>query len=439
MTALIEGPVDGSEPPQRYAPVFLGAIAVIGGLVAAGIGWGMYARLDSAVVTHGVLLAESQRKSVEHLEGGILRQLRVAPGARVTEGEIVAVLDGTQVEEQLAQLRAEALALTFEIWRLEAEERGDEALDPGSAPTGTEPGWAERTAAEVRLFDARRQAHRGERAALHRRIDQLVAEIEASAGQARAAERQLAIWAEERAMNATLVAKGATARQKLLELDRTIALLEGERDASRARMAAAREEIARTEAEIGTLDQQRLVEIGERLAEDRRKLDAVASQIRAAADVLERRNLRAPQSGLVVQIHTVTPGAVVGSGVPLMEIVPDGDRLIVETRLPPDAIDTVHVGRPATVRLTAYKRSKAPSIDGEVIRVSPDLIEDERDGETYFEARVALDPTGIAALPEVSLTAGMPVEVAIRTGERRAGDYFLEPLLRHFNRALREE
>jgi HlyD family secretion protein len=240
-------------------------------------------------------------------------------------------------------------------------------------------------------------------------------------------------------MNATLVAKGATARQKLLELDRTIALLEGERDASRARMAAAREEIARTEAEIGTLDQQRLVEIGERLAEDRRKLDAVASQIRAAADVLERRNLRAPQSGLVVQIHTVTPGAVVGSGVPLMEIVPDGDRLIVETRLPPDAIDTVHVGRPATVRLTAYKRSKAPSIDGEVIRVSPDLIEDERDGETYFEARVALDPTGIAALPEVSLTAGMPVEVAIRTGERRAGDYFLEPLLRHFNRALREE
>jgi HlyD family secretion protein len=399
----------------------------------------MYARLDSAIVTHGVLLAESQRKSVEHLEGGILRQLRVAPGARVTEGEIVAVLDGTQVEEQLAQLRAEALALIFEIWRLEAEERGDEGLDPGSAPTGTEPGRAERTAAEVRLFDARRQAHRGERAALHRRIDQLAAEIEASAGQARAAERQLAIWAEERAMNATLVAKGATARQKLLELDRTIALLEGERDASRARMAAAREEIARTEAEIGTLDQQRLVEIGERLAEDRRKLDAVASQIRAAADVLERRNLRAPQSGLVVQIHTVTPGAVVGSGVPLMEIVPDGDRLIVETRLPPDAIDTVHVGRPATVRLTAYKRSKAPSIDGEVIRVSPDLIEDERDGETYFEARVALDPTGIAALPEVSLTAGMPVEVAIRTGERRAGDYFLEPLLRHFNRALREE
>jgi HlyD family secretion protein len=439
MTAPIEAPDDTGEPPQRYAPVFLGAVAVIAGLVAAAIGWGMYARLDSAVVTHGVLLAESQRKSVEHLEGGILRQLRVAPGARVTEGEIVAVLDGTQIEEQLAQLRAEALALTFEIWRLEAEDRGDEALDPDTAPAGGEPDRSARIAAEVRLFDARGRAHRGERAALHRRIDQLAAEIEANAGQARAAERQLAIWAEERAMNATLVAKGATARQKLLELDRTIALLEGERDASRGRMAAAREEIARTEAEIGTLAQRRLVEIGERLAEDRRKLEAVASQIRAAADVLERRNLRAPQSGLVVQIHTVTPGAVVGSGVPLMEIVPDGDRLIVETRLPPDAIDTVYVGRPATVRLTAYKRSKAPSIDGEVIRVSPDLIEDERDGETYFEARVALDPAGIAALPEVSLTAGMPVEVAIRTGERRAGDYFLEPLLRHFNRALREE
>ncbi len=155
--------------------------------------------------------------------------------------------------------------------------------------------------------------------------------------------------------------------------------------------------------------------------------------------MLERSNLRAPQGGLVVHIYTVTPGAVIRSGAPVMDIVPDQDRLIAEVRLPPEAIDTVHVGRTARVKLTAYRRAKAPVVDGEVIFVSADLREDERDGSFYFDARVSLDPAGVRALPEVSLTAGMPVEVAIQTGERRAGDYFLEPLLRHFGRALREE
>ena len=99
----------------------------------------------------------------------------------------------------------------------------------------------------------------------------------------------------------------------------------------------------------------------------------------------------------------------------------------------------MHVGRKARVKLTAYHRAKGPVVDGEVIYVSADLIEDERDGTAFFEARVALDPASLANYPAVALTAGMPVEVAIQTGERRAGDYFLEPLTRSFNRALREE
>ena len=131
----------------------------------------------------------------------------------------------------------------------------------------------------------------------------------------------------------------------------------------------------------------------------RRQVAALEGQIRAAADVLERRNLRAPQAGRVVAYLHGDAGAVIGSGVPVMDIVPDGDRLVVETRLPPDAIDTVHVGRPATVRLTAYKRAKAPVLDGEVTYVSADLLEDERDGAPYFDARVSLDPAGRRACP----------------------------------------
>jgi HlyD family secretion protein len=427
---------DAAEAQASYRPVFLAALALVACLVAALGGWGMYARLDSAVVTHGVLLAESQRKTVEHFEGGILRALHVAPGDRVAAGQVVATLDATQTEAQLAQLLVERTALRFQVWRLEAEEADLPRLDPAGAPGDA---GAPQAAAEARLFDARRAAHAGQLTALARQIDQLSAQIAAYEGVARAAERQLAIWAEERATTASLVAKGASPRQKLMELDRTIALLEGERDESRSLMAAAREDVARTRAEIETLTQQRLVEIAEALTEGRRALAGLDSQIRAAEDVLERRRLRAPQAGRVIHIHTVSPGAVISSGAPVMEIVPDGDRLVAETRLPPEAIDTVHVGRPAKVRLTAFKRALAPVVAGEVIYVSADLLEDERDGATYYDARVSLDPLELAALGEVALTAGMPVEVAITTGERRAGDYFLEPIMRHFNRALREE
>ncbi len=428
-----------SEALPSYRLVFVVALVVIASLTAAFGGWGMFARLDSAVVTHGTLLAESQRKTVEHLEGGILRELLVKAGDRVEEGQVVARLDATQTEAQLAQLRADELTLTYEIWRLEAEDAGAAHLDPATAPAEPVEGREARIAAEARLFDARRRAHEGQVAALAHQVEQLAAELDAAGVRERSAERQLASWRDERARTALLVDKGAAPSQKLLELDRNLAAAEGERDGARSAAAGARERIAATRVESETLRQQRLAEVGERLTEDRRRLSETASRIRAALDVLARRELRAPQAGRVVQISTVTPGAVIASGAAVMEIVPDDDPLVVETRLPPEAIDTVHVGRPARVKLTAYKRALAPTITGEVSYVSADLLEDERDGTTYFKARVTVDPAEVEALGGVTLSPGMPVEVAIRTGERRAGEYLVEPFLRHATRALREE
>lgn len=440
MTALPDAAEGPDAPLPHYRPVFVAAMLLVACLFGTLVGWGMFARLDSAVVAHGVLYAESQRKTVEHLEGGILRQLLVRDGDRVTEGEVVALLDATQIESQLAQLRADELSLTYEIWRLEAEYAGLDTLDPATAPAEPAAGRDAEVASQIMLFDVRLRAHRGQVAALERQIDQLTAEAEANDARARSSEAQLASWRDERAKTASLVDKGAQPAQKLRELDRNVALVDGDLGEARGLAAAAREQIAGTKVAIETERQKRLVEAGEKLTEDRRRLAEVTGQIAGAMDVLERHKLRAPQSGVVVHIATVTPGAIVGSGKPLMEIIPDGDRLIAEARIDPDKIDTVHVGREARVRLTAYKRAKAPTVMGEVIYVSADLLQDERDGSTYFETRVALDPDEVARLgPDVTLAAGMPVEVAIQTGARRAGDYFLEPFLRHLHRALREE
>ena len=422
------------ETLTAYRPVFLTALAMILFLVCTLGGWGIYARLDGAVVTQGVVLAESRRKTVENLEGGILSELLVAPGDRVRAGQPVAQLDTTQDRERLAQMESEHLALTLDIWRVEAE-AGGLSLDPAQAPRAD----PDRIAAQVALYDARLALHQGQIASMMRQADHLSAQADANRAQARASQRQIDSWTQEHANTTALVERGAATRQKLREIDRNLSVLEGERDEYAALAQANEREGARVAADISTLRQQRVAEAAELLAQSRRALPALQAQIRASEDILHRRTLRAPQDGLVVDIPVVTPGAVIGSGAVVMEILPDADALVVQVRLPPESIDTVHVGRKARVRLTAYRRATAPMIDGEVTYVSADLLEEPRDGSRYFEARVRLDPTALEQQPDIALTAGMPVEVAIQTGERRAGDYLLEPILRHLRKAMRDE
>lgn len=422
------------ETLPAYRPVFLTALATVLFLVCTVGGWGLYARLDGAVVTQGVVLAESKRKTVENLEGGILSQLLVAPGDRVVAGQPVAQLETTQDRERLAQMEAERRALVFDIWRLEAEARG-QPLDPAQAPEKD----AERIAAQVGLHDARLALHQRQIASMMRQAEHLSAQAKANRAQALASERQIDSWRQEMANTELLVERGAASRQKLREVGRNVSILEGERDEYAALAEAIERDGARVNADIATLRQQRVAEASEALAQSRRNLPVLEAQMRATQDVLSRRTLRAPQDGLVVDIPVVTPGAVIGSGAVVMEIIPDADALVVQVRLPPESIDTVHIGRKARVKLTAYRRAVAPTIAGEVTYVSADLLEDPRDGSRYFEARVMLDPSALEKRRDITLTAGMPVEVAIQTGERRAGDYMLEPILRHLGRAMRDE
>ena len=426
--------ITDNETLPSYRPVFLTAVAMVLFLVCTLGGWGVYARLDSAVVTQGVVLAESKRKTVENLEGGILTRLLVAPGDRVRAGQPVAQLDTTQEQERLAQMESEHLALEFDIWRLEAEAQG-RPLDATRAPVAD----PKKIAAQTDLYDARLALHEGQIASMMRQADHLSAQVRANHAQARASQQQIDSWREELANTESLVERGASTRQKAREIGRNLSVLEGERDEHAALAQANERDHARAIADIATLRQQRVAEAAELLAQSRRTLPALQAQMRATEDILRRRTLRAPQGGLVVDIPIVTVGAVIGSGAVVMEILPEADTLIIQTRLPPEAIDTVHVGRKARIRLTAYRRATAPTIDGEVSYVSADLLEEPRDGSRYFEARVVLDTADLERNQDIALTAGMPVEVAIQTGERRAGDYMLEPILRHLRKAMRDE
>lgn len=435
MTAVA---IPGQLPLPSYWPVVRSALLTACALTLTLFAWGMLARLDAALVSHGVLHAESERKTVEHLEGGILAELLVRSGDMVEAGQVVALLDTRQVDERLDQLTSESDARRFAIWRLEAEQAG-RPVDPTSAPDALTGSRASYIAGEIALKQARERAHAAQTSSLIRQIAKLQGQISASEGQRNAADAQLALWHEERELVASLVDRGTVPRRQLLDFDRAIAAMEGERDEHAGLVRAAQEDILRAEADMEALSQQRQAEIAASLTEARAVLLVLASQIRAQEDIRDRHLLRASQAGRVVEILTVTPGAVVGSGQPLMEILPRDDRLVALFRLAPDSIDSVQEGLEAQVRLTAYKRSDAPLIDGEVVYVSADLLEDPQTGTSYFEGRVALDPASIESQEGISVTAGMPVEVTLTIGARRAGDYLLEPILRHLRRAFREE
>ncbi len=429
-------------PLPDFRPVMIAALLTVLAMILTVGGWAMAARLDAAFVTAGLLHSDSELKTVESLEGGILAQLFVRPGDRVAAGQVVARLNATQIDEQIIQIAAERERQILDIWRLTAERAGT-LPDPAAAPGEAEGIAAARrpqlVAEAVGLSAARASAHAAEIEALERQIAQLEDQIAAGTGQAAAAETQLGLWSEEHRIAERLADSGSMPRVRLLELERAIAATRGDRDESAGLVSAAREDIARARAEITALSEARQAGLAADLTAARAALMTLDSRLRAATDVRERLSLRAPQTGRVVDIALTTPGAVLGSGVALMTILPEEDDLVALVRVPPAVIDNLSAGAPAEVRLTAYRRVDVPVLPGRIAYVSADQLEDPRTGQSYFEARIALDPDAAAALEGARILAGMPVEVTVPMGSRRAGDYLLEPLLRFSRHALREE
>ncbi|HET6520991.1 MAG TPA: HlyD family type I secretion periplasmic adaptor subunit [Geminicoccaceae bacterium] len=439
LPAVLAPPDEAAELPRLAGTLVLGAITVAALVLGVG-GWTLFARLDSAVITQGVVIAASERKTVQHLEGGILKALLVRDGDRVRAGEVIAVLDTTQAEAQHDQLLDQLVAVRARLARLEAEHQGRRELAlPPELEHGAGPRQRAPVEAQRQILAARWLAFDGKLAVLDRRISQLESEIAGAAARLGATRRQLALYREEQANVERLVKQGIERRPRLLELERNVAVLEGELGELEHAIRGAEEAIAQARLEIDNAHSERLAEVAQGLEQARLERVELESRLRAARDVLDRREIRAPQDGAVVDIRLVTPGGVIGAGQPLMDIVPTDDELVIETHLPPDAIDAVHPGLPAQVRLSAYKRSLVPLVDGEVTRVSADMLQDRRTGEGYFLARVRLAAGALAGLQGVHLTPGMPAEVMIVTGERRALDYFLGPLADHLRRAFRED
>jgi len=427
--------------PRTRAPLVLGLgvfLAFAGGFGA----WSALAPLAEAAIAPGVVKVEGNRRTVQHLEGGIVRGILVRDGDRVEAGQPLMRLDDAQSDATLETQRAARWALLAQDARLAAEAaRAPEVAFPAEllAAAAAQPRAADAALGQRALFEARAAGLESQLHVLRARIDQQNAAIAGSRGQLAAARRQLELIRQEERMRSGLVGQGLARLPDLLAVRRTLAGLEGGIEQHSGEIERAQAAIAEAERQIRQAVDQRLQEVAAELREVRGRLAETEERLRAAADVQTRRDILAPESGTVVNLRVFTLGAVVRPGDPIMDLVPDRDRLVAEVNVQPGDIDVVHPGLRAEVRLPAFKQRLVPYLHGEVTWVAADVTVNERTGQQHYPARILIDREQLARLPNVFLAPGMPVEAHVQVGQRSFFRYLTQPIRDSFSRAFKEQ
>lgn len=436
------GPDSGVTDLRRALrmPILIG-ITVIAVFFAGLGGWAALAPLASAAVASGVISPDGSRRTVQHLEGGIIDRILVRDGDRVEAGDPLLILRDIQASAQYDQLLGQYTSLAGAQARLLAEQAGRPKIDfpEDLMARVSEPEVAEIIKIQNQLFDSRRQSIESRESILKQRIAQLQEEIGGLEAQIESQTTQLSLIEEELADVSELVGKGLERRPRLLALQRTRAEIMGSLASNEAQIARSRQAIGEAELEILNLDVQRQDEVADELVRVQSELAMVQERLRASRDVLDRTVIEAPASGEVVQLRFKTAGGVISPGDPILDIVPEEDELLIDARVNPVDIDMVHPGLEAQVHLTAYRQRNLPRISGTVRTVSADALTDEHTGDRFYLARIEVDRERLHEIaPEIELVPGMPADVLIVTGERTALGYFLEPFLESLNRAFRE-
>ena len=378
-------------------------------------GWAALAPLQSAAIAPGEVTIDSNRKTVQHLEGGIVSEILVRDGDEVTTDQVLIRLETVQSGAELELLRGRYMVASAVEARLIAERDGmkevnfpDWLLDQLE-----EPKVIESVSGQINIFNSRRESFIHQTKILGRRIAQFGEEITGLKGEIEAENIQLELIAEEIKDVRRLVDRGLA---RLLALERETAALEGRRSQNQSRIARARQSISEAELHISELRTSFTNEVVEQLSATQSEMFDLAEQIRASQDKLVRTEVRAPIAGTVVSLHVHTTGGVVGPGAPLLDIVPKDDPLVIEAQVDPGDIDVVHVGLAAQVRISAFSQRDVTPIPGTVTYVSADRFTDERTGVGYYIARVRLAEEDIAAaLSDAELQPGMQAEVMITT------------------------
>lgn len=414
---------------------------VTGCLVIGFGGWASLTHLSSAIVAQGVLVVDGKIKNVQHLEGGLVRQIRVKDGDLVVAGQLLMRLDDTAAKAGYAIISGQIDELIAQKARLEAELAGYAAISiPRSlAKRRRNPAIKRIIEGQQALFSARLASLKSQTAQLRLRIVQMKDVIVGEEVQKVAKETQHRILSVELRSLKKLHRQRHVAKRRLVKLETEIAQLSGERGAHVASIARSKNTIGETKLKIEQLKIDRREKANKDLRATVIRLMELQERLTAIKATLKRTDIRASKDGYIhnMSIHTV--GGVVAPAATVMQIVPNTNKLLVEVKVEPRQIDKVKVGQSSTVRFTAFDAKDTPSVDGRVTYVSADLREDQRSGQSSYVAKIAIDATAMKALGKRLLRPGMPTEVYINTGSKTPLAYLVEPITDQIRRAMRED
>nr|WP_298415815.1 HlyD family type I secretion periplasmic adaptor subunit [uncultured Halomonas sp.] len=427
-------------PTQDTGYRRLGLLLLLLGFVGFG-GWAMTANLAVAVVAPGAVSVETSKKTVQHFEGGIVKEIRVRDGDRIDAGTILMVLDDTQSRSRLKIAESEYHIARASLIRLMAEQSGKQSLRfPEELLNADSQRVQAVLSVQQRLFEARRESLQGTLAALDEQVVQMREQIAGLETTKTINLSRIRSLTDEAGNHRSLFKEGLGNNQRLRELERQVLQFQGENTQYDSDIARLKSQIIenRLQKEIRRQEFQR--DIGERLREAQSTIADSGERITALGDQVRRTHILAPVSGTVVGLQIHTLGAVVRSGDPLMDIVPSGEDFIVEARVPDGDIDNIYAGLQAEIRFSAFNQRLSNVIDGEIVHVSADSFEDEVTRTRYYKAKVKVTERGMANMTDtMQLLAGMPAEVMIRTGERTFASYITKPLGDMLARAIQEE
>jgi HlyD family type I secretion membrane fusion protein len=442
MTTLViasPSPTVTDDPPvgRSLLAGFVLTVVGFGGFCA----WAALAPLSSAAMAPGTVTADTNRKTVQHLDGGVVGEILVRDGDHVEAGQVLMRLDDLETRSTVTLLEGQRRAYAAQEARLLAEQRrADRLVFPASlANLRGDPDMAEILTGQERIFDSRRASLHGRITVTHQRIAQYEAQIGALEAQLASGRGQLELIREELVGVQELADKGLERKPRLLALKRQAVDLEGEQGEYANRIAQAREAIAESELEIIRMEADDQREVASDLRDVQMRMAEVKEKLSAAQVRQGRREVTAPEAGTVVHLRYFSTGAVVSPGGPILDLVPRDDRLVIEARVRPTDIDVVHVGLPARVIFNAFKMRTTPQLEGTVALVSADAMTDERTGVPYYTARILVDAKELDKLGKRQLQPGMPAETMIVTGERTMLEYLLQPINDTFRTAFREE
>ena len=402
-------------------------------------GWATFAPMDSAALAPGVVTIKSYRKTVQHLEGGIVRELRVHDGDQVKAGDVLLVLDNTQARSEMEMMRSQLIAALELEARLIAERDG--LPEPLAVPglDANDPRVREAHDSEVRIFQTRRTSLLGEIGLQEKSIGQIEQQIRGFKAIIVSKQSLANSYQEEIVDLRELLAAGYVDKLRLRDQERSLSRLQAEIAEHQSESARARVQIGETQLKVLQLKKAFASDVAAQLGEARTRVYDVRERLATVKDREHRTDIIAPEAGMIMGMSVHTLGGVISPGTPLMDIVPASEELIVEAQVSPIDIDRIEIGTRVNIRFSAFKSSTTPVIEGKLVQISADRLTNKDSGTAYYLARVAVTDEGRKHLGTLALLPGMPAEVLINTGSRTLLQYLMQPASNAFARSLIED